>query len=318
MIPKLQRPGRVQLVQTSPLRRLSPAWPLKCPQYVSPLRLLLCWLALIGVAASNGAAKDKKTKEEFGHGFTAEVTASTSELTEAVQDVVGDGIVQGSREYDKDPYVSGASAAEHSPLFEKWTGPGDVYFKVRANIIAPRNFEASADQGTLAVRYIVQPKDATRSILRIDAVYVENDRHTVHASNGTVETSEFHDIQDHIEAIQQRKKQAIEGEKTRQEEIAHRAMERDRQNEADNIAVAESSTQGLEQRVQSLRQQLERAVKGSGAQLKSAPYKTAASLKTLDPGTQVVILIVTPYWYGIETEDGLHGWLHRDELGPIQ
>jgi hypothetical protein len=32
----------------------------------------------------------------------------------------------------------------------------------------------------------------------------------------------------------------------------------------------------------------------------------------------VVILIVTPYWYGIETEDGLHGWLHREQLGPIQ
>jgi len=214
--------------------------------------------------------------------------------------------------------VTGASPADNSPLFPKWVGPGTAYYKVRTNILAPRNFEASADQGTLAVRYVVQPKDSTHSILRIDAVYVENERRTIHPSNGTVETSEFRDIQDHIDGIELKKKQAIEGEKQRQEEIAHRAMEREQQADAENVAVAESSSQGLEQRVRDLRQQLERRVRGTGAELKTAPYKTAAGLKTLDPGTQVVILIVTPYWYGVETEDGLHGWLHRDQLGPIQ
>lgn len=289
-------------------------------RYRRSSRLLVAALALLCLFAGDCQAKerDKKAKEEFGLGFTVEVSASLAELTEAVQDVAADGIIQGSREYDKDPYVTGASVAESSPLFPKWTGPGVAYFKVRTDILAPRNFEASADQGTLAVRYVVQTKDATRSILRIDAVYVENERRTVHASNGTVEISEFHDIQDHVSAIQLKKRQAIEGEKSRQEEIAHRAMERDLQIEADNVAVAESSTQGLEQRIQALRQQLERTVKGSGVQLKTAPYKTASGLKVLDPGTQVVILIVTPYWYGVETEDGLHGWLHRDQLGPIQ
>ncbi len=306
------------MVQKNSRHSFSQFCTLKWSGPLSLLRLLLWCSLLLCLASSAVEGKDKKTKEQFGLGFTAEVSASTGELTEAVQEVAGDGIIQGSKEYDKDPYVGGASTAGNSPLFEKWTGPGEVYFKVRTNIIAPRNFEATADQGTLAVRYVVQPKDATRSILRIDAVYVENDRRTIHPSNGTVETSEFHDIQDHVDAIQQRKKQAIEGEKSREEEIAHRAMERDQQREADNVAVAESSTQGLEQRVQSLRQQLERSVKGSNVQLKSAPYQTAASLKVLNPGTQVVILIVTPYWYGIETEDGLHGWLHREQLGPIQ
>jgi hypothetical protein len=307
------------LVQTASQHSLYKTHQSRWQFALSPLLLVAAFIVTCFFTADCQAKiGDKKPKEQFGLGFTAEVSASLPELTQAVQDVAADGIIQGTKEYDKDPYVSGASVADNSPLFPKWDGAGNVYFKVRTNVLAPRNFEASADQGTLAVRYVVRPKDATRSILRIDAVYVENERRTVHLSNGTVEASEFRDIQDHVDAIQLKKKQAIEGEKTREEEIAHRAMERDQQIEAENVAVAESSSQGLEQRIQTLRQQLERSVKGSGVQLKSAPYKTAAGLKALDAGTQVVILIVTPYWYGVETEDGLHGWLHRDQLGPIQ
>ena len=55
-------------------------------------------------------------------------------------------------------------------------------------------------------------------------------------------------------------------------------------------------------------------MKAPGGKLRSAPYSSASSLKALPPGTQVVILIATPYWYGVEIEDGEHGWLHRSEL----
>ena len=270
-------------------------------------------LVSISILSQPGRAKERV---KFA-GLSMEVNASQEELTEAVQDVVGDGIIQGSKEYEKDPYVSGASEVESTPLFPKWTEPGQVFYKVRTDAIAPRNFDASAASGTLAVRYIVQPKDDTHSILRIDAVYVESEHRTVHASTGEVETSEFHDIQDHIEAIQLKKKQAIEGEKNRQEEIARRALARDQQVDAERVAVAESTAQGLEQRVQQLRRQLERIAK-PGAQLKTSPYSTATSLQTLPAGTQVVILIVSPYWYGVETESGQHGWVHRDQLEAVQ
>ena len=42
----------------------------------------------------------------------------------------------------------------------------------------------------------------------------------------------------------------------------------------------------------------------AGAPLKSAPFHTASTLKSLEPGTEVLILISTPYWYGVETHDG--------------
>jgi hypothetical protein len=63
-----------------------------------------------------------------------------------------------------------------------------------------------------------------------------------------------------------------------------------------------------------LRKQVERAVKSPGAPLKSAPFHTAINLQTLGTGTQVLVLISTPYWYGVETHEGQHGWLMRDQV----
>ena len=65
------------------------------------------------------------------------------------------------------------------------------------------------------------------------------------------------------------------------------------------------------------RRDVKRLVKSPGRKLRSAPFRSASSLKALPPGTEVVILISTPYWYGVETEDGQHGWLHRSELEPL-
>ncbi len=259
----------------------------------------------------------KKDKDRFGEGFTTEVIASKEELVEAVQDVAGNGIIKGSKEYDKDTYISGASPADSSPLFAKWIEPGQLFFKVRTGCIAPRNFKDSGDSGTLAVRYVIQSKDATHSILRIDAIYVESERNIVHPSNGTVESSEYRDVQDDVEAIQLKKKQAVEGEKNRQEELARRSLDRTRQADNTAVEVSESSAQGLEQHVRDLRQQLERVVRASGAQLKASPFQTAATLQSLVPGTEVVILIDSPYWLGIETQDGQHGWVKRDQLEAL-
>jgi hypothetical protein len=72
--------------------------------------------------------------------------------------------------------------------------------------------------------------------------------------------------------------------------------------------------QTLEDHVKELRKQVERLVKAPGAPLKTAPFHTASTLQSLTPGTEVLILISTPYWYGVETHDGQHGWIMRDEV----
>lgn len=79
----------------------------------------------------------------------------------------------------------------------------------------------------------------------------------------------------------------------------------------------EESGETLEQRVAGLRRQVERLVMKPGAPPKSAPFHTASTLKSLEPGAEVLILISTMYWYGVETRDGEHGWIRRDQLEQL-
>src|SRR5579862_1451156 len=80
------------------------------------------------------------------------------------------------------------------------------------------------------------------------------------------------------------------------------------------IANTEDLLETLEEHVKDLRRQVERRVKSPGAPLKSAPFHTASTLQSLTPGTEVLIVVTSSYWYGVETHDGQHGWMLRDDL----
>jgi hypothetical protein len=269
--------------------------------------LFLLWT----VPLLHGREHKRKPKlEDYGLGLSTEISSPESEVLQAVEDVVNDGIIQGSKEYNKDKCIEKASPAASSSLFPEWKGPGTVYYKVRTGVLAPLNFKESNDQGTLAVRYVVQSKDASKTSVRIDAVFVEDFRRTVHASDGSVENAERQDIQDRIDAVQAVKKQTEESEKKRKEERAGQTLARKR-------LAAQTSAQTLDQHLEYLRHQAERVVKAPGGELKSAPFHSATNVKSLEAGAEVVILIVTPYWYGVETTDGQHGWINRGQLEPL-
>ena len=74
---------------------------------------------------------------------------------------------------------------------------------------------------------------------------------------------------------------------------------------------ATGSIEDLKKKVHELRSLAERKVKAQGAALRSAPFQTATSLKTLPAGSEILVVISTPYWFGVETHDGQHGWISR-------
>jgi hypothetical protein len=262
--------------------------------------------------------KRKISSQDYGLGFSTEISSPENEVLQAVEAIVNNGIIQGSKEYNKDKYIEHASAATSSPWFPEWKEPGKVYYKVRSGVLAPLNFKESKDEGTLAVRYVVQSKDASKTILRIDAVFVEDFHRTVHPSDGSVESAECQDVENQIDAVAAGKKQSQELEKQRLEKLAGQELERKRlADETSALAAAQSSAQTLDQRLAYLRHQAERVIKAPGGQLKSAPFHSATNVKSLEGGAEVVILIVTPYWYGVETTDGQHGWINRGQLEPL-
>ena len=317
-------------------------------------RLLL--LALAGASPLLGRDKDKLP---YGEGLIVNIPLPASEVEQVVVDVTQNGTIRGTKEYNKDEFVAGAKAATSARVFPAWDQEGKVFYKIRDGAIDPRNFKDSGDVGTLAVRYVVAPQGEKNTVLRIDALFQEDFRRTVHQSNGSVESAEYKDIQEHLEAIEVMKKQNIEAEKERQEQLATRRTftipSNDRAaptpsfappnepQETENRAAplaridpapASSTAQPsrtaqppddapplqsapgktLEERVQNLRKEVERVVKAPGAPLKSAPFHTASTLQSLTAGTEVLILISTPYWYGVETHEGQHGWIMRDQL----
>ena len=262
------------------------------------------------------------------------VPFSEAEVSQVVQEVVQNGIIRGSKEYNKDEFISGAQAADSTRVFSAWTPEGGkVFYKVRFHALDPRNFKNSGDVGTLAVRYVVQAQDEKHTVLRIDARFVEDFRHVAHPSNGSVESAECKDIHDRLDSLRLMNSEAsaLEHQKLESSSSQPQVALTDEAAKASvqSPTIAEASppppqpaTQGtepapavtLEQRVHDLKQQVERLVKAPGAPLKSAPFHTASTLQALPPGTEVLIVISTPYWYGVETHEGQHGWILRDEL----
>lgn len=323
---------------------------------------LLILLLFLITAAPVPWHKGKKDVVHYGMGLIVNIPFPEQEVTDVVEEVVQNTIIRGTKEYNTDEYVSKAVSATSTPVFPKWTEDGKVFYKVREQALDPRNFKDSTDLGTLAVRYVVKPQGDKNTILRIDALFVEDVRRSVHLSNGSVESAEYKDIEDHLQEVELVKKETEEALREKEERAAKQKSGAGRETisesnpsatannmgsssgarpagekTADHAASAsvsqssalpQSSTisesspvydsgASLEQHVAQLRQQLERLVKKPGAPLQSAPFHTASTLLSLQPGTQVLIVISTPYWYGVETHDGQHGWIRRDELEQV-
>jgi len=316
--------------------------------------LILLPFLLVATLPLAGREKDKLP---YGEPLIVNIPLPQSEVEQVVLDVVENGVIRGTKEYNKDEFVAGAKAADSSRVFPAWDQGGKVFYKVREQAIDPRNFKDTSDVGTLAVRYVLQAQGEKNTVLRIDALFKEDFRHVVHQSNGSVERAEYKDIREHLDTIEVMKAQNVEAQRERQEQLLRKQNLAARNDAVPPLALESSSQpvpqsmapqpmtsqtmennpditlqavapapqeqavpsqappgQTLEQRRQDLRKQVERLVKSPGAPLKSAPFHTASTLQLLSTGTEILIVISTPYWYGVETHDGQHGWMMRNEL----
>ena len=308
--------------------------------------LLLLLVSTVPTATARG-----KDKISYGEGLIVNIPLPETEVEQVVEEVAQDGVIRGTKEYNKDEFVGGAKAADSSHVFPAWDQGGRVIYKVRTEALDPRNFKDSSDVGTLVVRYVVMPQGEKNTVLRINALFEEDFRRVVHQSNGSVETAEYKDIREHLDSIEVMKAQNVEAQRERQEMLAKKqnlALRNDAAPVADapvqtpqtvqsssNVVEGSSDNtvqevpppvaseptttaapvgQTLEQQIKDVKKQVERLVKEPGAPLKSAPFHTAGTLQLLTPGTEVLILISTPYWYGVETHEGQHGWMERDQL----
>lgn len=267
-------------------------------------------LFFLGLALATSSAALADRPKPGPAGFSIDLPVAASKLLKVVVQVAQDESIHGTFQYEKESVLSGASAVSSSNAFEAWTGPGQVFYKVHTEALSPAHFPGSGDVGTVTVRYIVQELTPESSRLRIHAVFVENGRHRHHPSDGSVETSEFSEIAKHLQAIEKDEEQAQQQRQTQAQEQELNQLRSALEEEKLRLEAARNSLHQLEHRAAALRRELMARVKSPGVELKTAPYNHAATLQTLARGEEVMVLLHTPYWYGVRRQQGQQGWVY--------
>lgn len=277
---------------------------------------LVALAVVCGAVAVPSVAARQDQKSDVPEGFAIDLKASEEDVLKAVQLVSQDTVVHGTQVYAREDELTDAEAVTGSTYYGPWTGPGHAFYKIRKQSLSPQHFKNSTDVGTITVRYIVLGVAPNRTHLQIDAVFIEDGAKRVHASDTTVETSEFAEIQGNIVRIQREERQTADLLQRRQLQLAAQSNVKERDAEAARLKDAESSVQSLQVRLNELQHKAELRVKAQ-ANLKSAPFQHAATLQSVPANSDVLIEIITPYWYGVETVDGHRGWLRHDQVEPI-
>ncbi len=278
---------------------------------LSQIAYCLKLLLLVGLALAVCASQEG--------GFNGSLDAPEAEVLKAIVPIVNDSIVYGTYSYEKEKQLRGAKPASVVKFFGDVPDDGKVFFKVLENVLAPRHFKETADLGTIYIRYIVQGTGPGTTAIHIDALYVEKNRRRPHQSDGTVEQSEFQAIKDRLEKMQSDAREINDlAEKPAPSVSAPAPAAIDaRGNVPEPVSPTVSSADELEKRVTDLKHRVEMRTAGGGAALKAAPYRTAATLQSLPAQTEVLVVVLTKYWYGVETADGHRGWVHRSQAEAL-
>jgi hypothetical protein len=300
-------------MRTNPI----PAWH-KHPKSAIAFALQASFIFLLGSVAVVTVVATPHSDQ--GQTLLVRVEAPESDVLKAVEQVTQDQIIHGTYSYEKERILYGAHSADAAHVFGAWKGQGKAFYKVANKVLSPRFFKDSEDIGTISVRYVVQEAGPDAASVQIDAIFVDA-RNVKHPSLGNVESSEYAAVQQHLKTIQEGRRATQEATATYGPKQAVSALQPAATStpaDASSDSSASSlSVPELQKQIETLRHQVELRVKDPGAPLKSAPFRSSTTLESLPGATEVLVEILTPYWYGVETEDGHHGWIHHSQLEPL-
>ena len=85
-------------------------------------------ILVVSLAALPLPAREKDATS-YGMGLIVNIPLPESEVTQVVQDVIQNGIIRGTKEYNKDEYITGATAALPPRCFRN--GPRAARFSTK-------------------------------------------------------------------------------------------------------------------------------------------------------------------------------------------
>ena len=248
--------------------------------------------------------------EHFGEGFSIDLNQPYEEVLKVVQEVTEDGIIRGTFEYRGSHELDGAKSAKTPRAFQNWNGGGTVLYKERPDTLAPANFYATGDMGTVVVRYIVQAMGSNTTRLRIDALFDVDTHHGTHPSDGQVESKEFEAIASRIDDLEGQEKKHREEAALEQQMQKVQELQAELDRESARLSALGTKEKQLLKQVQEQRGGVAAQVRTASADLKATPYNQSKTLRLLSQGEEVIVLLRIPGWYRVQTGKGEQGWIY--------
>jgi hypothetical protein len=249
--------------------------------------------------------------QRWGEELSVDLEVPFDRLTKIVQEVSQDAVIRGTWQYRGTTELDAATASQTAPGFVPWKGQGVVLYKVRLGALAPQHFYESGDQGTVAVRYIVEPAGANLAHLRIQAVFAPEDGHGLHPSDGAVENAEFAEISRKIEDQKDQQRKQGEGAVQKQQETKTEELRVELERDRAELNVVTAQRQQLEQELRDLEKGGPGRIRTASADLKAAPYNQSKTIRLLSRDEAVTVLERTESWYRVEIGSGEQGWVYR-------
>ena len=329
-----------------------------------PLRRVPAVWALILMFSTTCAAQGLQDtfhdpRRKVSTGFSVDLDYPADVVLTFVRNVANSSIIRGTKIYrkDKSDEIDGAEFATTSKVFTDTPASGQVLYKIKKDAIAPEHFPGSNGEGTIIVRYIVQPITPQRTRLLIDAVFFQESLRARYFSDGNVESAESKEIQTQlsaftastnastrpVQAAASKEISARPAQTTVPTEASPRPIQTAASAEASaqpvQPAVAAPNTaelqdalvreQGLLADEQAARQKLQEQlrqlqfntqgrVNSEGIPLKSSPFNHSSTVVTLVKDERVMVLTTSRYWYRIKTPKGEEGWIYYVFLEPLR
>ena len=285
-----------------------------------PVVLAIALVCSLVAAAQRVQDTFHDPRRKTSEGFSMDMEYSEDMVLTVVKNEANSSVIHGTKIYrkDKDEEIQGAEFATSSNAFNDSPRSGQVFYKVKKDAVAPEHFPGSTGEGTVTVRYIVQATEGKLIHLRIDAVYVDASLRARYFSDGTVEAAEYNEIQTQLNAFT-----APANDRPRITQAAAPSQDTsDLQNklvqEQTLLAEAKAGEQKLQEQLKQLQFNTQGRVESEGVPLKSFPYNSASTIRTLEKDERDTVLDTSRYWYRIRTAKGEEGWVYYVFLEPAR
>src|ERR1700730_467 len=250
-------------------------------------------------------------RQHWGEELSVDMEVPFDRLTKIVQEVSEDAVIRGTWQYRGTTELDAATSSKTAPGFVPWKGQGVVLYKVRLAALAPQHFYQSGDQGTVAVRYIVEPAGANLAHLRIQAVFAPEDGHRLHPSDGAVENAEFAEISRKLEDREDQERKQREDTVRKQQEIKTDDLRAQLERDRAELNVVTAKRQQLERELRDFEKGGPGRIRTASADLKAAPYNQSKTIRLLSRDEAVTVIERTENWYRVRIGSGEQGWVFR-------